>query len=359
MSLLSDRLRPFDMQARTLTLIGICFFTAVAHSDDAAGSRHEVTLRKICTSDTEKAQAFKAAHPLLKFLYEQQCTGSNSLAKPESDNQAVVAAADRWPVKSEPLNRQASVEPIRLSSASTQEFYRLRSTMRLNSKRWQEEYQAPVVSKRSMYTVASLGNAVVPETSGNKAADWWRGMFVYALHQRSTGTSVTLNPDGSYWTAALLPGAVLPMGLHGNLSGLGVGYNWLVEDYTLGVTAEATTGELRMAQPYPNHRVHGLKALHARLGIPLKRAHFYLSLGGGSYKSNHQTETIRPYTASGLIGGLGLEYKMSEKMFVGFEVNRFLGMREPLYLVSGQPASDLLHVHEYSAARLSVGYKFR
>lgn len=346
------------MQARTLTLLGICFFTTVGYADDAAESRHEVTLRKICTSDTAKAQAFKDTHPLLKFLYEQQCTGSNALAKPESDNQAVVAAADRRPVKSERLNRQASVERIRLSPASTQEFYRLRPTMRLNSKRWQEEYQTPVLSQKSIYKVASLGDDVEPETSGDKAADWWKGMFVYASYQRSTGTSVTLNPDGSYWTAALLPGAVLPMGLHGNLSGLGVGYNWVVADYTLGVTAEATAGELRMAQPYPNHRVDSLRAVHARLGIPLKRAHFYLSLGGGSYKSNHQTETIRPYTASTLIGGLGLEYKMSEKMFVGFELNRFLGKREPLYLVSGQPASDLLHFHEYSAARVSVGYKF-
>lgn len=346
-----------DMQTRALILIGLFLLCSAVDADEVVN--HAATLQKICTSDTAKAQAFKDTHPLLKFLYEQQCTGSNALAKPESDNQAVVAAADRRPVKSERLNRQASVEPVRLSPASTQEFYRLRPTMRLNSGGWKEEYQTPVLSQNSIYKVASLGDGVAPETSGDKAADWWKGMFVYASYQRSTGTSVTLNPDGSYWTAALLPGAVPPMGLHGNLSGLGVGYNWVVADYTLGVTAEATAGELRMAQPYPNHRVHGLRAAHARLGIPLKRAHFYLSLGGGSYKSNHQTETIRPYTASALIGGLGLEYKMSEKMFVGFELNRFLGKREPLYLVSGQPASDLLHVHEYSAARVSVGYKFR
>ncbi len=348
--------RMADMQTRTLILMGLIpFCSAVGAGEDV---NHSATLQKICTTDTAQAQAFKDAHPLLKFLYEQQCSGfSPKSESAQGIHQALSRTSQPLKTRAEP-RFQPRVELVRGSSDSASDFYRLYPKVKLRNSQWLERYEAPVEPLGIRYSIASLGDNAASEHSEQNKVEWWGGMFAYALYQRSTGTSVTLNPDGSYWTAALLPGAVLPVGLHGNFGGLGIGYNWIVDGFTVGLTAEATTGELRMAQPYPDHRVNGLRAVHARLGVPVKRAHVYLSIGTGVYDSHHQTQTIRPYTASTTIGGLGLEYKLSEKIFVGIEMNRFLGKRQPLFLVSGQPASGLLHVHEYSSARVSLGYKF-
>jgi opacity protein-like surface antigen len=356
MSQLLEMRKMADMQTRALILMGLLPLCSAVGAGEVVN--HEATLQKICTADAAKAQAFKDAHPLLKFLYEQQCASFNSKAESEQDAHQASAKTNQ-PLKTEEVpSSKPQDELVRVSSESADSFYRLHPKVKLRNSQWLERYEAPVEPLGIRYSVASLGDNAASEHSEQNEVEWWGGMFAYALYQRSTGTSVTLNPDGSYWTAALLPGAVLPVGLHGNFGGLGIGYNWIVDGFTVGLTAEATTGELRMAQPYPDHRVNGLRAVHARLGVPVKRAHVYLSIGTGVYDSHHQTQTIRPNTASTTIGGLGLEYKLSEKIFVGIEMNRFLGKRQPLFLVSGQPASGLLHVHEYSSARVSLGYKF-
>jgi hypothetical protein len=352
MFLLSEMRRMADMQTRALILMGLLPLCSAVGAGEVVN--HEATLQKICTADAAKAEAFKDAHPLLKFLYEQQCASFNSKAESEQDAHQASAKTNQPLKTAEVPSSKPQDELVSASSESADSFYRLHPRVKLRNTQWVGKYEAPVVSEKNRYAVASTSDIASAREERESPAKWWEGAFVYLLHGRSSGTSATYYADGRLRPDPLVDNPV--MGFNGNMSGVGAGYSWVKNKILFGISAETVGGRIRMSAPYPNHYISRIGSVQVRIGRPSEKYLGYFFVGAGAYHHRWHNPNMRPNNPSLTLYGIGVERRFADSFFGGIRVDKSSG-RGQGYQTTGA-AANVYQQHDFASLNGYIGYKF-
>jgi len=109
-----------------------------------------------------------------------------------------------------------------------------------------------------------------------------------------------------------------PYKLEGSVAGLFAGYNVQPGALVYGVEISANFGDVRgLPSGYDNQEYDSIIDLKGRVGYPSGPALFYAALG---YSSSRFAEDGRPNETLGGLGfGIGVDYKIGSRYFIGAE----------------------------------------
>lgn len=339
------------MQARTLTLFGICFFATVGYADDAAESRHEVTLRKICTSDIAKAQAFKDTHPLLKFLYEQQCTGSNSKAQSEPSIPRAFKETKQAHNVAVQVSRQSKTQTNPAVAVTPDSFYALRAGIKLSSAGLAQDYGPPVGSPKHRYLVASTvevtNSRVGKEHTPNAQELNFEGVF-FNINVELKSTSLKFADTTESFSGFGSANTIGSIGLEYATNARGRLLMLFGGKYDLGGTSiiETRTPDAAFSVKEKSH--HQIYVAPATVLNPGSIAYIKFGYDKGKGEASLRGRAITELKTTGGTLGVGLRTRVAENTFLNIEAGR----------TSYNTDSSIVHAATiYGIAGLSFQYK--
>jgi opacity protein-like surface antigen len=166
----------------------------------------------------------------------------------------------------------------------------------------------------SLAGVALAGSAQPAEVSAVSItpppqATSWSGFYAGGQVSTSTGT-------GSYYENDVLITTFVNAGLNGPQAGIFAGYNFDVGSFVLGGELAYSKGRIAF-DAFPAYYVDSVLDLKLRAGKSFGSVLVY-GVVGGSF-ANYTRNTFETLSTSGVNYGAGVEYQVSDRVFVGLE----------------------------------------
>lgn len=143
----------------------------------------------------------------------------------------------------------------------------------------------------------------------------------------------------------------------GQLGSLALGYNFQSGNFVYGGEIAFWSGKVRHEDYLPENYLNGLWDIKGRVGYASGRILYFGTLGysrANTYYSN-PIVTNEPVGADGLSVGVGIDYLVSDRVFVGLEAQqRYL--RVPEDALEGAPGWN--YDHDLRTVGLRLGFKF-
>jgi len=199
------------------------------------------------------------------------------------------------------------------------------------------------VMKSYVYLVlASLITLTAPVSAQESSATHdWSGVYG-GLTYGSTGGEVT----------ETIPVPIIPDQVNNtstqNSFGLFAGYNWQRDKIVFGGEFVYLNEELPL-DGNPDSIQDDIFELRGRVGYALNKFHIYGLVGYSA--SNYKVRIGAPFKLAGPTLGLGVEYAVTDSIFVGFEAtNR---------KIEGQSSANITTIyHDLTSFQFRVGYAF-